>query len=69
MFSTLRCPWNTDSGLAIDCVVPRDGNFHPEWRQVSGLRNDGRQAAEEWLDSHIRALGKHDTADLAGEFL
>ena len=41
----------------------------PEWRMVSKLRLDGRQAADAWLAANRPAIGKCATADLPAAFL
>lgn len=49
--------------------LPAGSKLVPDWRMVSKLRLDGRQAAEAWLAIHRSAIGKRATADLAAVFL
>jgi NTE family protein len=58
----------------IDATAATEGlaagsRLVPDWRLVSKLRLDGRQAADAWLAQHRGAIGRRATADLAALFL
>ena len=50
-------------------VLPPGSRLVPDWRMVSKLRLDGRQAADAWLSTNHAAIGRRATADLAAVFL
>lgn len=41
--------------------------FNADWKFLRGLRDLGRQAADQWLDEHYDALGHRATLDLRSE--
>lgn len=43
--------------------------FHPEWSLLCRLRDEGRQAARSWLDSHFEQVGRSSTVDVTEMFL
>jgi len=49
--------------------LPAGSRLVPDWRMVSKLRQEGRQAADAWLSSHRTSVGRRATADLAELFL
>ncbi|WP_162917570.1 patatin-like phospholipase family protein [Dongia deserti] len=49
--------------------LPAGSRLMPDWRMVSKLRLDGRQAADAWLARNHTAIGKQATADLPAMFL
>jgi NTE family protein len=50
-------------------ALPPGSRLVPDWRMMSKLRLDGRQAADAWLATNRAAVGKRATADLAEVFL
>jgi len=50
-------------------ALPAGSRLVPDWRGVSKLRLEGRQAAEAWLADHRAAIGRRATADLPALFL
>jgi len=50
-------------------ALPAGTRLVPDWRVVSKLRLEGRQAAEAWLADHRTAIGQRATADLPALFL
>ncbi|MBI2584389.1 MAG: patatin-like phospholipase family protein [Rhodospirillales bacterium] len=43
--------------------------LNPDWGMISHLRENGRHAAEEWLERYADAVGRRSTADFAATFL
>ncbi|MGV7218849.1 patatin-like phospholipase family protein [Bradyrhizobium sp. UFLA05-112] len=43
--------------------------FHPEWSLLCRLRDEGREAARNWLDRHFGQIGNASTVDLTEMFL
>jgi NTE family protein len=43
--------------------------FHPEWKLLCHLRDEGRDAAAKWLDGNFEAIGVRSTVDIAAMFL
>ncbi|MGH6662204.1 MAG: patatin-like phospholipase family protein [Rhodospirillales bacterium] len=43
--------------------------LNPDWGMIALLRENGRHAAEEWLERHAGAVGRRSTADLGAAFL
>jgi NTE family protein len=50
-------------------ALPAGSRLVPDWRVMSKLRLEGREAAEAWLVGNRTAIGKRATADLASVFL
>ncbi|MGH6890692.1 MAG: patatin-like phospholipase family protein [Dongiaceae bacterium] len=50
-------------------ALPAGSRLVPDWRVISRLRAEGRQAAGAWLAQHRGAIGNRATADLAARFL
>jgi NTE family protein len=50
-------------------ALPAGSRLVPDWRMMSKLRLDGRQAADAWLADHRTAIGRRATADLPSVFL
>jgi NTE family protein len=50
-------------------ALPAGSRLVPDWRVVSKLRLEGRQAAEAWLAGNRAAIGRRATADLPALFL
>jgi len=46
-----------------------ESSLKPDWNMITYLHGAGRSAADAWLSEHARAIGKHETADLAKHFL
>ena len=43
--------------------------FHPEWKLLCHLRDEGRDAAAKWLDRDFDSIGLRSTVDIAAMFL
>ncbi len=43
--------------------------LNPDWGMIALLRENGRHAAEEWLERHADTVGRRSTADLGSTFL
>jgi NTE family protein len=43
--------------------------FETDWGFLTGLRDDGREAAKHWLKENFDAIGKKATVDIHDEFL
>lgn len=50
-------------------ALPAGSRLVPDWRMISKLRLDGRQAADAWLAGNHTAVGRRATADLPAVFL
>jgi NTE family protein len=50
-------------------MLPAGSRLVPDWRMLSRLRLEGRQAADAWLAGNRAAIGQRATADLASVFL
>lgn len=42
--------------------------FSPDWDFLCGLRDRGREAAQDWLKAHFKDVGKRSSFDLRSEF-
>jgi NTE family protein len=65
----LRHRFHLIDATPATAALPPGSRLVPDWRMVSKLRLDGRQAAEAWLAGNRTAIGKRATADLAAVFL
>jgi NTE family protein len=43
--------------------------FHPEWKLLCHLRDEGRAATAKWLDNHLELIGVRSTVDIGEMFL
>jgi NTE family protein len=43
--------------------------FHPEWKLLCHLRDEGRDAASKWLHKNLELIGVRSTVDIAEMFL
>jgi NTE family protein len=65
----LRHRFHLIDATSATAALPPGSRLVPDWRMVSKLRLDGRQAADAWLAGNRTAIGKRATADLAAVFL
>jgi NTE family protein len=65
----LRHRFHLIDATPATAALPPGSRLVPDWRMVSKLRLDGRQAADAWLVTNRTAIGKRATADLAAVFL
>jgi NTE family protein len=65
----LRHRFHLIDGTPATAALPAGSRLVPDWRMMSKLRLDGRQAAEDWLARNFTAIGRKATADLAAVFL
>jgi NTE family protein len=65
----LRHRFHLIDATPATAALPPGSRLVPDWRMVSKLRLDGRQAADAWLTTNRTAVGKRATADLTAVFL
>ncbi|HEY3149731.1 MAG TPA: patatin-like phospholipase family protein [Dongiaceae bacterium] len=65
----LRHRFHLIDATSATAALPAGSRLVPDWRMMSKLRLDGRQAADAWLASHRTAIGRRATADLPAVFL
>jgi len=65
----LRHRFHLIDATPATAALPPGSRLVPDWRMVSKLRLDGRQAADAWLTSNRIAIGRRATVDLAAVFL
>ncbi|MEZ5830100.1 MAG: patatin-like phospholipase family protein [Dongiaceae bacterium] len=65
----LRHRFHLIDATPATAALPAGSRLMPDWRTISKLRQDGRQAAEDWLAHNRLAIGQRATADLPAVFL
>ena len=65
----LRHRFHLIDATPATAALPAGSRLMPDWRMMSKLRLDGRQAADAWLAKHRTAIGRRATADLPAMFL
>jgi NTE family protein len=65
----LRHRFHLIDGTPSTAALPASSRLVPDWRMISKLRLDGRQAAVAWLAGNRTAVGRRATADLPAVFL
>ena len=49
--------------------LPMTSKFNTDWGFLCDLRDRGRTAAQQWLEAHGAAVGRHSSVDVRSEFL
>jgi NTE family protein len=65
--SRMLMHWIGNDRLMAQLGTPTQ--FHPEWKLLCHLRDEGRDAAAKWLDGNFEAIGVRSTVDIAAMFL